>query len=156
MWTACSVSPENWGNTHTGKPMLWRVQAEGVGPVPSMLRALLSRALVLCWKQRLSSSVRPEFQMLCGFSLPALTLELCKPGILREAGEGLVEVEADIKLISELSTLSVGPHYKECFNTVHLKHRRLETLTCICISWVKFEGGGYLHGWKQTCLLFLN
>lgn len=74
------------------------------------------------------NSVRLELQMLFGLLLLVLTLELGKPGLLREAGlllgEGLQKVEADVRLGLELSPLSMGLYCREWLNTVHLEHRR--------------------------------
>lgn len=55
--------------------------------------------------------------MLFGLLLLVLTLELGKPGLLREAGlllgEGLQKVEADVRLGLELSPRSMGLYCRE-------------------------------------------
>lgn len=110
------------------KPLLRRGQLKG--PSPSVVQAIPW----FCGGSRGCQLIRPELQVLCGILLPALTLGQAWPAeggrFVPSGREG--KGEADIKIDSELSPLSLGPHCREWLNTVHLEHRRKGTLLCIC------------------------
>lgn len=149
-----AVGPENEVKTHVGRPVLWRGPAEGIRwSGGSVARGLFRPCFC---SSRCCQLVRPELQMLVAY--PCQHWSGAGQACSAEGGRFVPlggTAEADIKLDS-----AEGSVFETTLQGVfeHCSLTAQETGSCpvSVVIWVRFEGSGYLPGWKQTCGLVLK